>query len=231
MTRRPLLALTPAAFLGAALIAGLSACVGGPAGGLGPAPLTPTSRYQLQVEPGLDRIALAVHETGVSATQRTALDGLVSRFLIEGAPVLRVEAPGGNDPVSADMAHRIRQAVIDAGVPAPRVQVVGYDAPDPRAPVLAGFETVQAVVPQCGREWNNLTRSAENAGHSNFGCAVTANLAAQIENPRDIVRPRGAQPADAGRRSVVFDAWRGGEPTSATREELVGSQRVSNAVN
>ena len=31
-----------------------------------PPPLTPLSRYSLRVEPGLDRIALAVHETGAA---------------------------------------------------------------------------------------------------------------------------------------------------------------------
>ena len=39
---------------------GLSACVGGPASLGGEPPLTPASRYALQVETGLDRIALAV---------------------------------------------------------------------------------------------------------------------------------------------------------------------------
>jgi pilus assembly protein CpaD len=57
----------------------LSACVGGPASLGGEPPLTPTSRFSLQVEPGLDRIALAVHETGLSANQRAALDALVDQ--------------------------------------------------------------------------------------------------------------------------------------------------------
>ena len=35
------------------------------------------------------------------------------------------------------------------GVPAERVLVMAYDAPDPRAPVLAGFETLRAHVPNC----------------------------------------------------------------------------------
>ena len=43
----------------------LSAC-GAPASGGGPQPLNPLSRWRLQVEPQIDRIALAVHETGQS---------------------------------------------------------------------------------------------------------------------------------------------------------------------
>ncbi|MCZ4106833.1 CpaD family pilus assembly protein [Brevundimonas diminuta] len=208
----------------------LSACVGGPASLGGEPPLTPTSRFSLQVEPGLDRIALAVHETGLSANQRAALDALVGRFAMEGAPVLVIEAPAGGDPVAAQAAWNVKAAFEAAGVPGERIQLVGYAAPDPRAPVLVGFETVRAVVPQCGTQWGNLGRTGDNQSASNFGCAVTANLAAQIADPRDIVAPRAMIPADSGRRSVVFDAYRKGEQTSAQRETLLSQTKISQAV-
>ena len=220
---RPILILAAAATL--------SACMGAPADGGGVQPLTPLSRYSLQVEPGVDRIALAVHETGVSPNQDAALAQLVSRFVVEGAPVIVVEAPAGDDPVSNDMAWKVRRALVAAGAPEGRVQVVSYAAPDPRAPVLAGFETVRAVVPQCGTQWGSLTRSGANAVPSNFGCAVNANLAAQIANPRDIIQPRDMTPTDAGRRSVVFDNYRNGRITSAAQEELLANRRVSRAVD
>ncbi|KAK0351332.1 hypothetical protein LTR94_025362, partial [Friedmanniomyces endolithicus] len=159
--------------------------------------------------------------TGLSANQRAALDALVGRFAMEGAPVLVIEAPAGGDPVAAQAAWNVKAAFEAAGVPGERIQLVGYAAPDPRAPVLVGFETVRAVVPQCGTQWGNLGRSGDNQSASNFGCAVTANLAAQIADPRDIVAPRGMTPSEAGRRSVVFDAYRKGSATSATREPLL----------
>ena len=46
---------------GLALVSATLAACGAPASGGGPAPLTPTSRWQLRAEPELDRIALAVH--------------------------------------------------------------------------------------------------------------------------------------------------------------------------
>lgn len=219
----------PAAVLSLSLA--LSACAGGPASLGGEAPLTPTSRFTLQVEPGLDRIALAVHETGLSANQMAALDALIGRFAMEGAPALVIEAPGGGDPVATQAAWNVRAAFEAAGVPGDRIQMVGYAAPDPRAPVLVGFETVRAVVPQCGTQWGNLGRTGDNQSASNFGCAVNANLAAQIANPRDIVAPRAMTPSHAGRRSVVFDAYRKGTATSAEREALVASAQISRAVN
>lgn len=209
---------------------GLGACMGVPAGGNGPPPLTPTSRYSLQVETGIDRIALNVHETGVSPTQYAALSALVSRYVAAGAPLIRIEAPGGEDPISNRFAWEAKAALETIGAPG-QIQVLAYAAPDPRAPVLIGFETLQASVPQCGTHWDNLSRTANNTSSSNFGCAVTANLAAQIANPRDIVQPRAITPTDASRRSVVFDHYRNGEMTSAPQETLVAQGRVSQAVN
>jgi pilus assembly protein CpaD len=86
-------------------------------------------------------------------------------------------------------------------------------------------------VPQCGTQWGSLTRTGDNQSAANFGCAVTANLAAQIADPRDIVSPRAMTPADAQRRAVVFDQYVKGEPTAAGREELVMGTRVSRAVD
>jgi pilus assembly protein CpaD len=224
--------MTRTLFLAAAAAVALSqsGCVGAPAEGLGPTPLTPTSRFSLQVEPGVERVALAVHETGLSENQILALRDMVNRFAVEGAPMLTVEAPTGDDPVSSDIAWRIKGALEASGVPPHQVRLVTYVAPDPRAPVLVGFDTVRAVTPQCGQSWSNLARTGNNAGASNFGCAVNANLAAQIANPRDIVTPRAMTPSDAGRRSVVFDHYRAGEPTAAEREVIVDRGRVSSAV-
>ncbi len=209
----------------------VSGCASGAAGGGALPPLTPTSRFSLQVEPGLERIALAVHENGLSGNQQSALADMIDRFLIEGAPVLRVEAPSGNDPVAGDFAWRVRGALEARGAPGHRIQVVAYNAPDPRAPVLVSYETLRAAVPQCGTHWTSVTRTNANEPTTNFGCAVTANLAAQIANPRDIVQPRGMTPGDAGRRTVVFDHYRKGEATAAPQEDLVANRRVSQAVD
>lgn len=230
MTRnvKSILTLTSALTLGGLLLTG---CMGGPASLGGEPPLTPTSRYSLQVEPGVDRIALAVHETGLSANQQAALSDLVARFAVEGAPVLVVEAPTGGDPVAADAAWRVKSALEAAGAPAHMIRVVSYTGPDARAPILAGFETVRAVVPQCGTQWGSLSRTGDNQSASNFGCAVTANLAAQIANPRDIVAPRTMTPIDAQRRTVVFDHYAKGERTAANREELIAQTRISRAVD
>ena len=194
-----------------------------------PPPLTPTSRYVLQVEPGMDRIALAVHDQGLSGNQQAALAALAGRFAASRADVIRVEAPAGDDPAAARAAWGVRDALAALGVPAERVLVTAYAAPDPRAPVLVGFETLRAHVPQCAGRIGDLARNASNEPDTGFGCAVTANMAAQIANPRDIVIPRDMTAPDAPRRATVLDAYRIGEVTSAELEPLVEG-RISEAV-
>lgn len=194
-----------------------------------PPPLNPLARYTLRVEPGIERIALAVHETGLSPNQHAALRDLAGRYAVSGASVIRVESPAGNDPVSDSQAYAVRDALQAAGVPGERIMVVGYAAPDPRAPVLAGFEILRPVVPDCSAEPRAMEGRASNTSSPGFGCAITANMAAQIADPRDIVAPRAFTAPDSGRAAVVFGRYRQGQTSSAASEPLIVGQ-VSRAV-
>lgn len=215
--------------LAAVLLLALAGCATTTSGQMNDAPLTPLSQYVLQVEPGVDRIALAVHDQGLSANQHEALRSLVARFGAEQASILRIESPSGNDPVAAAQAYAMRDAVQAMGVPGQMIQVVGYNAPNPRAPVLAGFEVLRAYVPDCSTEPRDMSPRFSNMTSGGFGCAVTANMAAQIADPRDIRGPRNLQPADSGRAAVVFARYRQGELTAAAQETLVAG-RISQAV-
>lgn len=207
----------------------LTACASGPGAGHLQPPM-PGARWSLQVEEGLDRIALAVHEAGLSANQHAALNALVGRFAHARSDVILIQAPAGGDRVAGEAAWGAHAALRSMGVPDDRIRMESYYAPHPRAPVLAGFTLVQAHVPQCGAAWENLSRLGPDRSSSNFGCAVNANLAAQVADPRDIIGPRPMTPADAARRAVVFENYRAGQATSAPQEELVRS-RISQAVD
>ena len=66
------------------------------------------------------------------------------------------------------------------------MRVAGYDAgPQPKAPVvLASFSRVVADGPDCrNAPWDNLTATKDNEPYNRFGCALTANMAAQIADP------------------------------------------------
>lgn len=212
------------------LALGLGASGCGSVGSDASAPLTPLSRYSMQVEPGLDRIALAVHDRGLSSNQHAALGDLVARYGAAGAGWLKVEAPAGEDPVSVGQAYAVRAALQAAGVPGERIQMASYFAPDPRAPVLVGFETAHARITDCSAEPRSMGGPRfSNQSSSGFGCAITSNMAAQISDPRDILGARAMTPADSGRAAVVFDNYRQGQSSSTIQEPLVAG-RIARAV-
>ncbi|MBX7248535.1 MAG: CpaD family pilus assembly protein [Caulobacteraceae bacterium] len=173
---------------------------------------TPTSQYRLEARPDLQEVALAPRADGLSQAQRAALGDIALRA--NGAPIV-VRAPAGGDAVSTRSAFNAKEALMGMG--ARDVRLASYDAA-PGAPILVGFTGYAAVVPDCGR-WDNLTATGSNQVHSNFGCAVTANMAAQIANPADIANPQPMDPTDAQRRSTVMDRYRKGELTAAQHDQ------------
>jgi pilus assembly protein CpaD len=56
-----------------------------------------------------------------------------------------------------------------------------------------------------------------------------SNIAALVEDPADLLRPRDEDPRDGARRTTVMDAYRAGEQTHAERtsDERI---TISNAV-
>ncbi len=208
---RKLLLLSPA-------LLALAAC-GTPAGGptFAEPPITPTERYPLATRPRVDEIALAPRADDLSPAQREALAAMTARYYAEGAPALVIQSPEGLPPdhPALKTASAARAELERLGVRPAELRMTAYPDPGGRPLVRVGFETVEAVVPECGRNWTNLTATKDNRGHANFGCAVTANMAAQIANPRDILGGRPLDPADAGRRSVVLGKYRAGEKTGA----------------
>ena len=51
----------------------------------------------------------------------------------------------------------------------------------------------------------------ENKPYWNLGCATQRNLAAMVDNPADLVQPRGESPTYTPRRTAVIDKYRQGQ--------------------
>jgi len=58
--------------------------------------------------------------------------------------------------------------------------------------------------------------TVENQPVWNHGCSTQRNLAAMVDNPADLVQPRGEAPAYGPRRSVAIDKYRKGENPSGS---------------
>ena len=218
------------------VLALLTACASGPAPSKSDAmpPRTATEQWndRVKVTALPDEILLAPHAEGLSSAQQQALDALLGRWLRDEGREILVNAPmgGPNADIAGRMAFAARLRLVGQGAPPSAVRVVGYDASgDPAAPLKVGYLRHQASIPSCGQYWENLTATRNNLAYENFGCAVTANIAAQVANPEDLVRPRDSTPVDSQRRDTVLEKYRRGEMTASAKDEQAAGA-VSKAV-
>lgn len=192
--------------------------------------LTPTEQFvsAVKVTSRPDSVSLAPHASGLSSTQGEALDALVARWRdADGAEILIQTAGDGGQLVAAQS----RVYLLARGIPSDGIRTGDYDAAGKaNPPVMVSFTRYEAETPKCGQVWNNLSATGANTPFPNFGCAVTANMAAQVADPRDILRPRTTTPADAARRSVVLGKYRAGEVTSSAKDDQAKGT-VSQAVD
>jgi pilus assembly protein CpaD len=117
------------------------------------------------------------------------------------------------------LAHEARKSLVEAGVSYAAVAGSTYDAAGAAdAPIIVSFARFEAHAPDCAPLWEqDLAHQSNNQPWDSFGCATHANLAALVEDPADLLRPRTSDPRDSGRRDTVMEAYREGEQTHANR--------------
>jgi pilus assembly protein CpaD len=202
----------------------------------GPPVASSVDRHAITVEESGARMEVPVFSEELSLTEksRDELDLFAGAYLRGGHGALIMSTPSGGDNADAAslLAHQTRLALVDRGVPYAAIAGSTYDASGaPASPIILTFTTYEARAPECAPLYTqDLAHQSNNQPWESFGCATQANLAALLEDPHDLLAPRDETPRDGGRRATVFDAYRAGEPTSATRsaDERVA---ISNAVD
>lgn len=211
---------------GLGLAASLAACASPPPGAQLD-PRLPTENYKADVADEPHEIALAVHGWGLSQNQAAALTDFAAGWQASGGALVRIHVPSGAEPAAARrFGEIVREHLSNEGVPDEAMQMVESGGDNV---LRVGYLRRVAVIPECGVQWSDLRRSATNQVQPNFGCAVTANIAAQIADPSDLLGPRPSEPGDAGRRAVVLDKYRKGQRTGAAVDNRADGA-VSNAV-
>lgn len=138
-----------------------------------------------------------------------------------GALIMSTPSGGDNSNAAGLMAQRTRLALVDAGVPYSAIAGSTYDASGQHnAPIILTFARYEAHAPECQPLWEqDIAHQSDNRPWPSFGCATQANLAAMIEDPRDLLQPRSEDARDSGRRAVVMDNYRNGQNTSSARSD------------
>ena len=155
--------------------------------------------------------------------QGREIEAFARDYLGEGQSGIRIAMPQG--PVNHLAAERtlaaVRRTLVRNGVRS-GISVVGYPVADPAlaSSIHLSYVTLQArPTTRCG-EWPDDLGSGttlhtwENRSYYNFGCANQQTLAAQVAEPRDLVKPRAEDPTDVQLRTRAIGLLRAGEDPS-----------------
>ena len=191
----------------------------------------PTEQFKTTVTTQPEEVLLSPHADGLSPAQQAAVFELIDHWRSRAAGPITVQTPVAGNDDTFEATAKIDAFLQAYGVSEHDLRFKRYEAgPDPRAPIRVGFSAYAVDIPRCGQAWANLANNFDNQVTPNFGCAVTANIAAMVAKPSDLMYPQPSTPSDASRRQVVLEKYRQGQVTSSAKDEQAQGS-VSHAVN
>jgi pilus assembly protein CpaD len=154
----------------------------------------------------------------LNAMQRAELAQFAYSWRREATGGIAIDLPvgTGNERAAADSVNAVRSILVAGGVPPNGVIVRHYQAPThPIAAVRVSYPRIAGQAGPCGLWPEDIGPSAnrnyfENQPVYNAGCATQRNLAAMVDNPADLVQPRGETPTYTMRRTTVMEKYRAG---------------------
>jgi pilus assembly protein CpaD len=189
-----------------------------------PYPYDYKQRHPITLQEGKRTVELFVGNRGAGLTpaQRSTIGGFAYNWHRDAVGGVEIRAPsGGNDRAVRETIAEIRTVLVEAGVPQRAITARTLRQADPSqlTPIVLVYPRMTATAGQCGRWPNDLGPGAgmeyfTNEPYWNLGCSMQRNLASMVDDPADLVQPRGEAPAYMARRSVVLDKYRKGEDTT-----------------
>jgi pilus assembly protein CpaD len=186
---------------------------------------TAQSAHPITVDTHLisEEFHIAPDGTELRQDDKDRIAALAADYRGRGIGKLTVTAPQGspNAAAAVQIAAEMTDIAQDQGVPPRAVDIAGYHATTAQAdpPIIVTYTVYRAEASACGDWTRNYAFAPLNHVTPDHGCATQNNLAAEVENPRDLITARSEQPADQGRRKTVFDQYRQGETTSSKEDQ------------
>lgn len=185
-------------------------------------------RNKITVTESVERLELYAGSAGLHLSSRdeNAVAAFLSQYASTGQGPLYVSVPSsGAASQGAQQAQSIVQSYLGRmGLDGSNMQTGQYQVnAGVVAPVVVSYRRLTTAPIDCS-QGASLTHTSNNQPYGNFGCAQTANLAALIDNPMQLLAPYGLDNAYATRRMTVIDKYNAGEATASDTSE---SQEVS----
>ncbi len=161
---------------------------------------------------------------GLTPVQRADVLSFAQLWRREATGGIIVDVPKGGptDQAAADSMREIHSILTASGVPGNAVFVRGYQPSETAlTSIKISYSKMIAEAGPCG-QWPSSLGPGQDADYTenrpfwNLGCSNQRNLAAMVDNPADLVQPRGEAPSYNARRTFVVDKYRKGDNPSAT---------------
>lgn len=155
---------------------------------------------------------------GINMQEAAELKAFAQEYvrLGRGNVVVSVPANASNSQSAGQIAQDVQRALFLGGIDFSKISSGPYQAQgQTNAPILISFGRYEAKPIQC-EPWTSFDprKTAENTPPGRFGCAQSANLAAMVADPGDLLGDRKDGPRDAARIQTGIDLHRkGGVPT------------------
>lgn len=189
-----------------------------------PSPADYRERHPITIKEGAHTVEIFVSRNrgGLTPEQRAAVLAFAQEWRRDATSGVIIAVPqgGATARAAADSMREVHSILNASGIPGGAVYVRSYrPAPEALASIKISYSKLVATAGPCGRWPKDLGPSADgddfsNTEYWNFGCAYQRNIAAMVDNPADLVQPRGETPAYAARRSVAIDKYRTGDNPS-----------------
>lgn len=206
----------PWRFLMVALAASVAAACQGDRLVTGSVPKSVAERHSFDVAPERVVLDLPADRGGLNQGERGAVRDFVAAYRQEGKGPLEVLGPSGsrNESSSQMVIGEVRKIARSGGVSSSALSYSAYRSKEAKPPVVLRYTRYHASA-ECGQWPSDLDKDWQNVPYENFGCATRRNLAAMVDDPRDLHHPRRMTPRDSERRDEIFDNYRRGRPTGA----------------
>jgi pilus assembly protein CpaD len=183
-------------------------------------PMDLRQRHPIAIREGVHTVELFIGRRGeLTLDQRADVLAFGHTWRRDAAGGVIIELPTGtsNEAAAAGALQEVRAILVNMGVPPQGIEVRPYRPADPRtmATLRISYPRMVASAGPCGLWPHDIGPTTdrehlENLEYWNFGCAAQHNLAAQVDNPADLVQPRGETAAYTERRTKALENYRAG---------------------
>jgi len=175
---------------------------------------------KIQVAESIERLELYTRPNGLelSARDQLAVNQFLQTYRQSGSGPIYLNVPShAASGLGVQQAQAlIGQNLTTLGLGRSAMQTGQYQtAHGSPAPVVVSYRTLK--MPKDCRHLGDTTDTYTNQPYDNFGCFHTANLAAMIGDPRQLLEPNDMTIPDSQRRQTVYDKYIQGENPASTQ--------------